>query len=73
MSGGDNGCGSGLLGVTSNNIPQTEHFGLMLLHLGNVTTICVRACVRASVSACVCVVCVLIIRYSVIKEATIDR
>ena len=52
MGGGDNGCGSGLLGVTSNNIPQTEHFGLMLLRLGNVTTICVRACERVCLRVC---------------------
>ena len=40
MGGGDNGCDSGLLGVTSNYIPQTEQnspFRLMLLRLGNVT------------------------------------
>ena len=41
MGGGDNGCGSGLLGQIS-YIPQTEQhllFGLMLLRLGNVCTL----------------------------------
>ena len=62
MGGGDYGCGSGLLGVTSkiSYIPQTEQhspFGLMLLRLGNVTIMCVRVCVcaHACVCACVCV------------------
>ena len=53
MGGGDYGCGSGLLGVTSiSYIHQTEQhspFGLMLLRLGNVTIMCVCVCV------CVCV------------------
>ena len=45
MGGGDNGCGIWLLGVTSNKIvtfPRQQYspFGLMLLHLGNVTIIC---------------------------------
>ena len=56
MGGGDNGCGSGLLGVASNKFPQTEQhspFRLMLLRLGNVTIVCV--CARVCVCACMCV------------------
>ena len=37
-----NGCGSGLIGVTSNQIsynPQVEHLGECYFHLGNVTTL----------------------------------
>ena len=37
--------------------PQTEQhspFGLMLLHLGNVTIMCVCVCVSLCVSMCVC-------------------
>jgi len=33
MSGVDNGCGSRLLKVTSNNIPQMEHYMLFRLML----------------------------------------
>ena len=47
MGGGDDGCGSGLLGVTSNKlrscILQTEQhspLGLVVLCLGNVTIMC---------------------------------
>ena len=56
MGGGDNGCGSGFLGVTSNNIPQMEQhspFGLMLLHLGNVTIICIALLGFASTWVCI--------------------
>ena len=58
MGGGDNGCGIGLLGVTSNKssyIPQTEQhspFGLVLLHLGNVTIMCVCVCVCVCMYVC---------------------
>ena len=53
MSGVGDGCGSGLLGVTSNNIsyiPQMKQhppFGLMLLCLGNITILLhhVESCV----------------------------
>ena len=41
MGGGDNGCGSGLLGVTSNKISYDlqieQHLGECYFHLGNVT------------------------------------
>ena len=57
MGGGDNGCGSELLVARGNipqisYIPQTEQhspFRVMLLHIGNVTIMCVCVCV------CVCV------------------
>ena len=53
-----------------NKIPQTEQhlpFGLMLLRLGNVTTMCVCMCVCMCVYAFVCVrergdVCSLVIK-----------
>ena len=58
-------------------IPQTEQhspFGLMLLHLGNVTIMCIVCvcvcvhacvCVRACVYACVCVcVCAFLLQFS---------
>ena len=46
MGGDDNRYDSGLLRVTSNNIPQTEQhsLGLMLLRLGNVTIMYIFTC-----------------------------
>ena len=65
MGGGDNGCGIWLLGVTSNKLvtfpEQYSPFGLMLLRLGNVTSVCV--CVY---------VCVCALHYAARLMYTID-
>ena len=53
MGGGGNGCGTELLGVTSNK--QVTFPGLMLLHLENVTIICVCVCVYLCACVFVCV------------------
>ena len=51
-----NGCGSGLLGVTSNHSPRQNNihpsgFRLMLLHLGNGVT-CIHTCIHACTWHC---------------------
>ena len=72
MGGGDNGCGIGLLGVTSNKLvtlPRRNSirpsgsccfvWGMKLLCARVCTRVCVRVCMRTCVRACVRVcVCV---------------